>query len=309
MDPAGPPDGTLEQLFDRVDAMAADHGQDPPPWHPITESAPETVPKEGVGFDPTPETAPKETMELKRIGYKQQTLGDIRADKEEKAQQLLEQRLQESRQPDKQTLKQNDVIEQNMHVGHANKLLDDKIKYPNGGVSYKQDEVGLTKAYNDVSYPGVYYDEGTRTMYVKGTTNAQDWSDDALKIPIWGDLKESWRYGDAERAYRDILDKGKPIDRVVGHSLGGSVALQQQTDHDIPYSRTFGAPVLELNPLKRGTVDRVRHPLDPVSVFDRAAKWGPLMAYPHTFTGFIGLDAASAPPVDYKTLAMKARGM
>ena len=100
-----------------------------------------------------------------------------------------------------------------------------------------------------------------------------------------------------------------PIDRVVGHSLGGSVALQQQTDHDIPYSRTFGAPVLSLNPLNRGNVDRVRHPLDPVSVFDREAKWGPLMAYPHTFTGFVGLDPTSTSSIDHMGLALKARGM
>jgi len=146
-------------------------------------------------------------------------------------------------------------------------------------------------------------------MYIKGATNAQYWSDDALKIPVWGDLKESWRYGDAERAYLDLRDKGMPIDRVVGHSLGGSVALQQQTDHDIPYSRTFGAPVFDLNPMKRGTVDRVRHPLDPVSVLDRAATWGPLMAYPHTFTGFVGFDPASTNPVDHQALALKARDM
>jgi len=174
MDPSGPPDGNLEQLFAQVDAITAEHGHDDhPPWHPTTaepapkEPVPDTQPPEST-TPPAEPTQPPDAMDLKRIGYKQKTLGDIRADKEEKAQQLLEQRLQESRQPDKQTLKQNDVIEQNMHVSHANKLLDDKIKYPNGGVSYKQDEVGMTKAYNDVTYPGVYYVQELERCISKG---------------------------------------------------------------------------------------------------------------------------------------------
>ena len=179
MDYSGPPDGNLETVFAQYDAIRSAHHihdtDDHPPWKPVNDEPPAPPPS----AEPPSSSTPAKT-DLPNPGYKQKTWGDIRADKEENAQQLLEQRLQESRQPDKQTLKQNDVIEQNMHQGHAHKLLDDKIKYPNGGVSYKQDEVGLTKAYNDVSYPGVYYDEGTRTMYVKGTTNAQDWSDDAF---------------------------------------------------------------------------------------------------------------------------------
>ena len=33
--------------------------------------------------------------------------------------------------------------------------------------------------------------------------------------------------------------------------------------------------------------DRYKHPLDPVSVFDRSAKWGNLMYNPHSYTGYI----------------------
>jgi hypothetical protein len=78
--------------------------------------------------------------------------------------------------------------------------------------------------------------------------------------------------------------QGKPIDRIVGHSLGGSVALELQKEKGIPLSRTFGAPVLDLNFTKES--ERFRHPLDPVSVLDRSAKWGPLAAWPHTYTNF-----------------------
>jgi hypothetical protein len=287
MDLALPPGG-LKRIFQQYDVIRSQGSQDPadpdpPPWQPEQETPASPAPEAPV----QPKAAPPMAAdsELKRLGYKQKNWGDVRADKEEKAQQLLAERLRES---------------------HANKLLEDKIKYPNGA-RYQQDEVGLEKAYNNKSYPGVYYDQSTRTMYVKGTSNAQDWWDDFSKIPVWGNLQDSFRYKDAERAYNDLLQRGMPVDRVVGHSLGGSVALQQQSDHDIPYSRTFGAPVFDLNPLHRGTVDRVRHPLDPVSVFDRGAKWGPLMAYPHTYTGFQSLDTLSS-PVDHKALAMKARG-
>jgi hypothetical protein len=181
-------------------------------------------------------------------------------------------------------------MEERLHESHANKLLSDREKYQNGGVSYAQDEVGMEKAYNDRSTPGTYLDPSNHTLYVKGTVDGTDWFDDFTKVPVWGDLKDSRRYKDAERAYDFFTKRGDPIDRVVGHSLGGSVALELQKNKAIDFSRTFGAPVLDPNPMHRGTVERVRHPLDPVSVLDRGAKWGPLMSYPHTYTGFQGFD-------------------
>jgi esterase/lipase len=53
-------------------------------------------------------------------------------------------------------------------------------------------------------------------------------------------------YHKAEDAYNKLIKEGKPVDRVVGHSLGGAMALQLQKDKDIPLSRTFGAPVLDI---------------------------------------------------------------
>ena len=182
------------------------------------------------------------------------------------------------------------LMEERLRASHANKLLKDRISNKSGGVSFAQDEVGMGKAYGDKSTPGTYLDPSTHTLYVKGTVDAQDWWDDFTKVPVWGDLRESRRYKDAERAYDFFTQRGEAIDRVVGHSLGGSVALELQKNKAIDFSRTFGAPVLDPNPMHRGTVERVRHPLDPVSVLDRGAKWGPMMAYPHTYTGFKGFD-------------------
>ena len=190
--------------------------------------------------------------------------GDVRAEKEARAEALLQERFRAS---------------------HANKLLQDRIKYPNGGVSFQQDEEGVQKAYQNATYPGVYYDQNTRTMYVKGTVDAQDWWDNVTKIPVWGDLREGRRYKDAQRAYDDLLQRGFPIDRVVGHSLGGAVALEIQREKNIDWSRTFGAPVVHLNPFTKGA-ERYRHPADIVSIFDRGAQWGPLQVYPHGYGGF-----------------------
>jgi S-formylglutathione hydrolase FrmB len=150
-------------------------------------------------------------------------------------------------------------------------------------VTFQQDEEGLDKAYADASGPGVYYDPQTHTEYIKGSVTARDWYDDITKVPAWGDLTKSERYQQAESEYEALAAAGKRVDRVVGHSLGGSVALELAKQHHIKSSRTFGAPVLDLS---GAPAERFRHPLDPISIFDRSAHWGPLRAYPHTYTGF-----------------------
>ena len=101
--------------------------------------------------------------------------------------------------------------------------------------------------------------------------------------------------------------------RVVGHSLGGSVALELAKNKGIELSRTFGAPVADTNFFKRGSNERFRHPLDPVSIFDRGATWGGIVAdQPHTYGGFRHFDAPAPKlfrglDLDHKTLALKAR--
>ena len=82
------------------------------------------------------------------------------------------------------------------------------------------------------------------------------------------------------------------IKNVVGHSLGGSFALELQKNHPGLNSRTFGAPVWDPmsvdNKYKgfHGQVDRYRNALDPFSVFDGSAKtsitWNPFNSYSFT---------------------------
>ena len=132
----------------------------------------------------------------------------------------------------------------------------------------------------------------------------RDWQDDFTKIPVWGESHDIEMYQNAKQAYDKLISEGKPVDRVVGHSLGGSVALQLQKDMGIPLSRTFGAPVLDFDPglTHKVLAERYRHPLDPVSMLDRNAKWGDLKAYPHMYGGFKQTFDEPAPylPLDVK---------
>jgi hypothetical protein len=81
---------------------------------------------------------------------------------------------------------------------------------------HKQNEIGLEKAYNSPNY--LYKDNDT--LYVAGTQTRRDVWDD-LKIPF-GLTRYSQRYQDADK----IVQQDPSINNVVGHSLGGSVALE-----------------------------------------------------------------------------------
>ena len=272
MDPGAPPGG-LDRLFVQYDTIRS-HGHakpeptpakpDEPPWWSPEESKPEDQSK--------PDATEVADQAMKQdLGYTPKTpWNDIQADRMEAAEQKL---AAKSAEMDR--------------AAAANQRIEERLRNPNGA-SFAQDEAGLDKAYNDETATGVYYDPDTRTEYVKGSVTARDWYDDATKIPFWGDTRNAERYQQADKAYNDLMDSARPVDRIVGHSLGGSVALQMQKDKFIPQSRTFGAPVMDLKPFHRyyDKAERYRHPLDPVSIFDRGATWGSLKAYPHTYTGF-----------------------
>ena len=169
-------------------------------------------------------------------------------------------------------------------IGRRKMLFD--LSHPSRG-TFARDEYGLQKAYNDKE-TGTYYDPETRTLNIRGSQTSRDWEDDFKRIPVWGESHDIEMYQNARKAYDKLISEGKPVDRVVGHSLGGSVALQLQRDMGIPISRTFGAPVLDFDPgvTHKVLAERYRHPLDPISMLDRNAKWGDLKAYPHMYGGF-----------------------
>ena len=84
------------------------------------------------------------------------------------------------------------------------------------------DAEGLARAYEQ----GDAYMHG-KTLYIAGSHTARDWMDDLTRIPFWrplfGGSKAIHGYQMAQQAARAT----KP-DTVVGHSLGGAVALQMQ---------------------------------------------------------------------------------
>ena len=140
------------------------------------------------------------------------------------------------------------------------------------------DAEGLARAYAQ----GDAYTHGT-TTYIAGSHTARDWFDDFTKIPFWGDSHKIYRMQMAQKA----LAANPQTTRVVGHSLGGAVALQAQKDNPKLASRTYGAPVwdpfgtdntergygvFDKAQGKPGGVERYRSFGDPVSFFDGSAK-------------------------------------
>ena len=165
------------------------------------------------------------------------------------------------------------------------------LEAPEAPVTFKADEKGLDDAYENAYGQGTAYDPATKTLYIKGSSTPTDWADDATLIPF-GQTAHSERYQQAMKAYDDLLKRGNEVKRLVGHSLGGSVALQMQKNlakKGVKVdSRTFGAPVDDKTPFGRyfTKAERYRHPADPVSVLDRTAQWGNWKAYPHSYHGF-----------------------
>jgi hypothetical protein len=236
---------------------------DEPPWH-------------------TPETAPQAGVPPQPAGPPQPVIPPTTAEEWYGPRPLVT-----KAERDAQRLKDTGGYDLGERMVAGEQRLRDHIKNPNGA-TFKQDEDGLVNAYQDKTAAGVYYDPATRTEYVKGSVTGRDFYDDFTKIPMWGNTRDAERYQQADAAYEDLQASGKPVDRIVGHSLGGSVALQMQKDHHIPKSRTFGAPVVDLKPFGRfyGDAERYRHVFDPVSILDRGAKWGKVKLYPHSYTGY-----------------------
>ena len=134
------------------------------------------------------------------------------------------------------------------------------IGFNNNNNFHKLNENGLNKAYN--SHNKIHVDNDT--LYIAGTSNLKDVYDDLTKIPFYGNLKDSTRYNQAKIA----LDFNPNINKIVGHSLGGSVALEFQKNNPKYNTTTYGAPVLQIGS-KLG--NRYRFPYDPVSYLDNGA--------------------------------------
>ena len=107
-----------------------------------------------------------------------------------------------------------------------------------------------------VSFAAVTY-----LLYIAGTKSFGDVLAD-LRTPF-NDVADTQRY-------RDAIPLMHGVDVVVGHSLGGSVALSLAKAYGVK-SVTYGAPVIDLNPYDSQGMYRHRHVGDPVALLDLAA--------------------------------------
>ena len=101
------------------------------------------------------------------------------------------------------------------------------------------------------------------------------------------DLGDSTKIHRYEQAKEEQEKQGDKVKHLVGHSMGGNVALEMQKEKPHLKSTTYGAAVWQPFSTEQG--DRYRHGGDPVSMFDRGAKtiggsWNPVSA--HAFTGY-----------------------
>ena len=118
-----------------------------------------------------------------------------------------------------------------------------------------------------------------------GTKVGQKASD--LTKHMTKDLGDSTKIQRYEQAKEEQEKQGDKVKHLVGHSMGGNVALEMQKEDPALKSTTYGAAVWQPFSTKQG--DRYRHGGDPVSMLDRGAKTigssrNPLSA--HEFTGY-----------------------
>ena len=139
--------------------------------------------------------------------------------------------------------------------------FNNKISPKNVGF-HKINEIVLQKAYDSKNKVHVDGD----TAFIAGTSSLSDWYDNFTKIPVWGDLRNSTRYKQAD----EVLKQNPQVKNIIGHSLAGSVALELEKNYpDKNYeTTTYGAPVF----MGLGKGDRYRHLGDPISMFDFGAK-------------------------------------
>ena len=134
-----------------------------------------------------------------------------------------------------------------------------------------QDKEGLDEAYSSPKGTFVAGD----SLYISGTKSAADVLDD-VSIPL-GLTSKTARYRDASL----VLSKNPQVQRLVGHSLGGAVALELQKQKPDLQSVTYGAPVASTKP-----GERYRHWGDPVAALDSGAQTtAPTQVNPHSYAG------------------------
>ena len=154
----------------------------------------------------------------------------------------------------------NDIVDKNPIASHRQQKIVKQLR----DIS---DEEGLKRAYD--AKDGLY--QHYNKLFIAGTRDFPGDHIDDLKLPFDDTLNMTTRGRTADKYYRSHHE----IDTVIGHSLGGAVALslekQYKKEGTNPYgivqSKTFGSPTVSAN-FTNNNPNRIRYFGDPISALD-----------------------------------------
>ena len=171
----------------------------------------------------------------------------------------------------RQNPKINDLIQRELKPD--SEVQTEKFKRPNTPEEYKAfhktNEDGIKKAYE--ASEG-YFKDGNK-LYIAGTKDIADVLDWGKLVA--GDYKNSKIYKNAD----EVIKNNPDIDTVIGHSAGGSAALELEKNHTDRHidSVTYNAPVFSPWSAEQ-YIDKTKTPMrfalafDPITLLDMNAQ-------------------------------------
>ena len=186
----------------------------------------------------------------------------------------------------------DDLLEEDDEENKTSTKPTSFVKFRQTNDFHAVNENGLDFAYMNKDN---YLHSNDDTLFIAGTQTSRDWFDNLKNIPF-GDITKSKRYKDAD----DHLKNNPNINRLVGHSSGGNVALAlQKNNPDKNYKVvTYGSPLVSLDPFKenKNNVESFKHNGDPIASLDMYANRVPIQSNnPFTLHSYKGYDN---PPPD-----------
>ena len=166
------------------------------------------------------------------------------------------------------------------------------VKFKQTNDFHEVNENGLGFAYMNKDN---YLHSNDDTLFIAGTQTSQDWFDNLKNIPF-GDITKNKRYKDAD----DHLKNNPNINRLVGHSAGGNIALALQKNNPDKNFKvvTYGSPIVSLDPFKenKNDIESFKHNGDPIASLDMYANKVPIQSNnPFTLHSYKGYNN---PPPD-----------
>ena len=185
-----------------------------------------------------------------------------------------------------------DLIEEDDEENKTSTKPTSFVKFRQTNDFHAVNENGLDFAYMNKDN---YLHSNDDTLFIAGTQTGRDWYDNIKNIPF-GDITKNKRYKDAD----DHLKNNPNINRLVGHSAGGNIALELQKNYPNKNYKvvTYGSPIVSLDPFKenKNNVESFKHNGDPIASLDMYANKVPIQSNnPFTLHSYKGYNN---PPPD-----------